>query len=85
MPKRKYSPPPKLAGPLPLDLMDHATESSRKIAALAQLLASCQTERLRSETVAVAGALIGDETAKLRQALSLLRHQRPQPPCKRGK
>jgi hypothetical protein len=85
MPKRKCSPPPKPAGPLPMGLMDQATDCGCKIAALAQLLASCQTGRLRSETVAVAGALIVNEAAKLRQALSLLRHPRPQPPHKKGK
>jgi len=85
MPKRICSPPLKLAGPLPLDLMNQTTDCCCKIAALAQLLASCQTKRLRSETVSVAGALLGDETAKLRQALSLLCHQRPQPPAQERK
>lgn len=85
MPQRKARPRSNRDRPHPLDFLDEATDSCAKIAALAQLLASCQTERLRSETVAVAGALIMDEIAKLRGILNLLCHQRPQPPHKRGK
>jgi hypothetical protein len=54
------------------DSFDEATSSCDKIAAIAKLLASCQTQHLRTETISVAGSLIIDEAARLCQSLNVL-------------
>jgi hypothetical protein len=56
----------------PFDIFAEATNRCDKIAAVAQLLATCQTQRLRTETISVAGALIMDEAAQLRRNLNTL-------------
>jgi len=71
MAKRK-SRRPNPRQPCPLDVMDEAVRRCRTIAALAELLAHCEIERLEPRTISISGALIVEEAEKLRQSLIIL-------------